>query len=195
MREVYIDATSPVVQDVLWGYDGENNSATLKIKLPDYMIGENFSYKACFENAHLIQSSVTPTVSNGICSVVLTSDLAVKGKLKVQIVGHNPSGSHNIKVPGSPEKIQVIYPSGATTTKSRTDTGLFIASIDAYGNIVDTGSSNTAYEIWTINANLQSNTVYSIRVKFNNQWLSDVVKFTAINEQLLKTPIFELNVK
>lgn len=194
MREVYIDATSPVIQDVFWGYDGENNSATLKIKLPDYMIGEKFSYKACFENAHLEQSSITPTVSNGICSAVLTSDLAVKGRLKVQIVGHNPSDSHNIKVPGSPEKIQVVYPSGATLTKNRTDTGLFIASIDAYGNIVETGSSDTIYEIWTINRSLQTNTVYDIRIKVNNQWLPDVVKFTAINEQLVKTPVFELNI-
>lgn len=104
---------------MVWGYDGENNSADLKIKLPDFMVGEKFNYTVHFKDAFNKESSVGATATDGVCSVLLTKSLAVGGRLKVQVVGVSPktatTGVYKVKAPKSAEKIRLVIGSQTIT--------------------------------------------------------------------------------
>lgn len=188
MREIYIDASFPAPQNILWGYGGENNSAKLNIKLPSYMVGEKFNYKACFEDSLLKTSEEVPEIDSGICSLALTKDIATKGILKLQIVANSSktpvTTSYKIRINGSPDKIQFFYTGGGTyNTLSRTSKDVSIESRPDKG-----------YEIWTIRVKLADG-IHNIQEKYGTQWVDNGVKLAVINEQVFKTPVIKLNIR
>lgn len=104
MREIYINAEYPNTQEVVWGYDGENNSANLKIKLPDFMIGEKFNYTVHFKDAFNKESSVSATATTGV---------------------------YKVKAPKSAEKIRLVVGS-QTITFAKNDSR--VLSVDEFEN-------------------------------------------------------------
>lgn len=186
MREIYVDASSSPVRDVFWGYDGENNSAKLNIKLPDYMIGEKFSYKACFEDAALEITDITPNIDSDTCSLTLLNEVAIRGRLKLQIVASSPSTpvktTHRIRINGSPDKIQ-LYSDGYSNTLTRTSDGV---SINTH--------TESGFEIWSVCWALNECT-YGVREKYGKDWVDNGVKLEVVNEQVVKTPVISLIIR
>ena len=185
MREVYINADYPATQEIVWGYDGENNSSKLNIKLPDLMVGEKFVYTVHFKDALDKQSSVSATAVNGVCSVDLTKNIAVGGKLKVQVVAVSSKataiGLHKIKVPKQAEKIRLIL-GNATLTLGRADSR--VLSIETLGE----------YEAWTLNVKLDDGE-YVVEAKFGSAWITTKDILVASNQQVVKTPVLTLIIK
>lgn len=185
MREMYINADYPTTQEIVWGYDGENNSSKLNIKLPDLMVGEKFTYTVHFKDALGKQSSVSATAVNDICSVSLTKNIAVGGKLKVQVVAVSPkataTGLHKIKVPKQAEKIRLIL-GNATLTLGRADSR--VLSIETIGG----------YETWTLNVKLDDGE-YIVEAKFGSTWTTTKDILIVSNQQVVKTPVLTLIIK
>ena len=185
MREMYINADCPATQEVVWGYDGENNSSKLNIKLPDLMVGEKFTYTVHFKDSLNKQSSVGATAVNGVCTVNLTKNIAVGGKLRVQVVAVSPKAAvtslYKIKVPKQSEKIRLNL-GGAMLTLGRTDSR--VLSIEAVGD----------YEAWTLNIKLDDGE-YIVEAKIGSEWVITNNTLFVSNQQVVKTPVLTLIIK
>lgn len=185
MREIYINAEYPNTQEVVWGYDGENNSANLKIKLPDFMIGEKFNYTVHFKDAFNKESSVSATATDGVCSVLLTKSLAVGGRLKVQVVGVSPktttTGVYKVKAPKSAEKIRLVVGS-QTITFAKNDSR--VLSVDEFEN----------YDIWTLKFKINDG-AYAVEAKYGVEWVATDSVLLVANEQVAKTGVLILIIK
>lgn len=185
MREMYINADYPTTQEIVWGYDGENNSSKLNIKLPDLMVGEKFTYTVHFKDAFGKQSSIGATAVNDICSVILTKNIAVGGKLKIQVVAVSPTATandlHNIKVPKRAEKIRLIL-GDSTLTLDRADSR--VLSIETVGG----------YEKWTLNVKLDDGE-YIVEAKFGPAWTTTKDILIVSSQQVVKTPVLTLIIK
>ena len=182
---MYINADCPATQEVVWGYDGENNSSKLNIKLPDLMVGEKFTYTVHFKDSLNKQSSVGATAVNGVCTVNLTKNIAVGGKLRVQVVAVSPKAAvtslYKIKVPKQSEKIRLNL-GGATLTLDRTDSR--VLSIEAVGG----------YEAWTLNIKLDDGE-YIVEAKIGSEWVITNNTLFVSNQQVVKTPVLTLIIK
>ncbi len=185
MREIYINAEYPNTQEVVWGYDGENNSANLKIKLPDFMVGEKFNYTVHFKDAFNKESSVSATATDGVCSVSLTKGLAVGGRLKVQAVGVSSKTAtvsvYKVKVSKSAEKIRLVTGS-STITLAKNDSR--VLSISEFED----------YDIWALKIKLNDGT-FVIEAKCGVEWVATGNTLLVSNEQVVKTPILTLTIK
>lgn len=187
MREIYINAECPDTQEVVWGYDGENNSANLNIKLPDFMVGEKFNYTVHFKDAFNKESSVNTTATDGVCSVPLTKGLAVGGRLKMQVVGVSSKTAtinvYKVKAPKSAEKIRLTMIGGTSTiTISKTDSK--VISIDEFGG----------YDVWALKFKINDG-AYSIEAKYGVEWFTTDSVLIVSNEQVVKTPVLTLIIK
>ena len=187
MREIYINAEYPNTQEVVWGYDGENNSANLNIKLPDLMVGEKFNYTVHFKDAFNKESSVSATVTDGVCTVPLTKGLAVGGRLKVQVVGVSPKTAttsiYKVKAPRSAEKIRLTMIGGTSiTTISKTDSKVIF--INGFEN----------YDVWTLKFKI-NNGAYAVEAKYGAEWFATDSVLIVSNEQVVKTPVLTLTIK
>lgn len=185
LREIYINAKYPTTKEVFWGYDGENNSANLKIELPDYMVGEKFNYTAHFKDSRNQQTSATPTVSGNACSVILTSSQAVGGKLQVQVVGVSAktpvATTYSIRAPKGSKKIRLVS-GGSTITVAKTDAR--VISVVTVGN----------YETWSLKLKLNDGS-YPIEATDGTAWNPTGDTLSVINEQIVKTPILTVVIK
>lgn len=186
MREIYINAEHPNTQEVVWGYDGENNSANLNIKLPDLMVGEKFNYTVHFKDAFNKESSVSATATDGVCSVSLTKDLAVGGRLKVQVVGVSPktavATTYKAKMPKLAEKIRLMSGQSTALTISKGDSR--ITSITEFDG----------YDIWRLKIKLDDG-AYPVQAKYGANWVATDSVISVSNEQVVKTPILTLTIK
>lgn len=91
MQDVYIYSDSSYRTPVTCFYteDYTNNKINLNIKLPDYMVGELFSYRVCFEKSDNTHTSTTPdSVVNDICQITLGEELASCGFFRLQIMAY-----------------------------------------------------------------------------------------------------------
>lgn len=186
MREIYISAEYPTKKEIVLGYDGENNSANLNIKLPDCMVGEKFIYKVHFKDAFDQQTTVTPSVSNGVCTTKLTSALAVGGRLQVQVVGVSSktpvATTYKVKVPRAAMEIRFMSGEAPVLTISKSDVKVT--------SIVELGG----YDIWSIKAKLNDD-VYPVEAKCGAEWTSTSEILSVVNEQIIKTPVLKVVIK
>lgn len=185
MREMYINADCPATQEVVWGYDGENNSSKLNIKLPDLMVGEKFTYTVHFKDSLNKQSSVGATAVNGVCTVNLTKNIAVGGKLKVQVVGVSPktatTGVYKVKAPKSAEKIRLVVGSQTITFAKNNSR---VLSVDEFKN----------YDIWTLKFKINDG-AYAVEAKYGVEWVTTDSVLLVANQQVVKTPVLTLIIK
>ncbi len=186
MREIYINAEHPNTQEVVWGYDGENNSANLNIKLPDFMVGEKFNYTVHFKDALNKESSINATATDGVCIVPLTKSLAVGGRLKVQVVGVSSKTAmvsvYKVRVPKLAEKIRLTAGRTSIATIGKTDSK--VLSIDEF----------EGYDIWTLKFKINDG-AYGIEAKYGVEWVATDSILLAANEQVVKTSVLTLIIK
>lgn len=186
MREIYINAEYPNTQEVVWGYDGENNSANLNIKLPDFMVGEKFNYTVHFKDAFNKESSISATAADGVCVVPLTKSLAVGGRLKVQVVGVSSktavATTYRAKMPKLAEKIRLMSGQSTALTISKGDSR--ITSITEFDD----------YDIWKLKIKL-SDGVYPVQAKYGANWVVTDSVISVLNEQVVKTSVLTLIIK
>jgi hypothetical protein len=185
LREIYINAEHPNTQEVVWGYDGENNSANLNIKLPDFMVGEKFNYTVHFKDAFNKESSISATATDGVCVVPLTKSLAVGGRLKVQVVGVSSKTAmvsvYKVRVPKLAEKIRLVI-SSQTITLPKNDSR--VLSVDEFEN----------YDIWTLKFKINDG-AYAVEAKYGVEWVATDSVLLVANEQVVKTPVLILIIK
>lgn len=101
MRDVFVDLSNNNRHGLIFGgYAGEHNQTKLTVKLPDDLIGDNYSYEWEFGTAYNTKytEEVTFIESNNLLSCMLTSDVTVKGVLEVQIIAYSITNNNSNEI-------------------------------------------------------------------------------------------------